>query len=215
MLHLAMAVTPAHILQSHYILLWQSRHITSCYGSHVTLNLVMAVMSHYILLWQSCHITSYFSLHYIFSLHLVMSVTSDYTLLWQSRHISSCYGSHVTCYITSCYGSHITRFSPFVGDFGSLGWPPKFRHSFWDLDIEFMKLYLWSLLWIQNCDGPYVTFSYIYGTVSYNVFCEWIYVWKCHVWSIAQNKVPPYQSEESNLKYQIEGWNLGGHPRLP
>ncbi len=30
-----------------------------------------------------------------------------------------------------------------------------------------------------------------------------------------QSKVPPSQSEESYLKSQSEGWNLGGHPRLP
>ncbi len=30
-----------------------------------------------------------------------------------------------------------------------------------------------------------------------------------------QNKVPPSQSEESYLKSQSEGWNWGGHPRLP
>ncbi len=30
-----------------------------------------------------------------------------------------------------------------------------------------------------------------------------------------QNNVPPSQSEESYLKPQREGWNWGGHPRLP
>ena len=30
-----------------------------------------------------------------------------------------------------------------------------------------------------------------------------------------QSKASSYESEESKLKSQNEGWNLGGHPRLP
>ena len=33
--------------------------------------------------------------------------------------------------------------------YGRLGWPPKFHPSFWDLNIESMKLYLWPLLWMR------------------------------------------------------------------
>ena len=36
-------------------------------------------------------------------------------------------------------------------------------------------------------------------------------------WSDNQNQseASSYESEESKLKSQNEGWNLGGHPRLP
>ncbi len=93
-----------------------------------------------------------------------------------------------------------------------------FRHFhwqlFWNSHLVLWLIYLFtcSTVCSVHCDGPYVTFSYIYTckiwcqtganfiweashfrewSFLYKIshysacFCEWIYVWKCHVWSIA------------------------------
>ncbi len=79
--------------------------------------------------------------------------------------------------------------------YGSLGWPPKFQHWFWNL--ESLKLNVWPQLWMRWS-------SILLLGDSDECFDH-----------RTQNQVHPYQSEDTKLKTQSEGWNWGGHPRLP
>ncbi len=52
-------------------------------------------------------------------------------------------GSNVGQYLVNVEVTYIVVF--FVDPphaYGSLGWPPKFQHTFWNMDIESMKLNL-------------------------------------------------------------------------
>ncbi len=53
--------------------------------------------------------------------------------------------SYMTSFLVCC---DLTLYCYLSQSNGSLGWPPKFQHWFWNLDIESLKLYVWPQLWM-------------------------------------------------------------------